>query len=100
MNIFNLNLDQLDPIVKLDNFEKMDHITQKIKRIISIRSLMKIKNNVNQDTFGFINLIFALKSYYIILTNEQINLQQYARKFRIYHKDNNKSFHHYYKKLL
>lgn len=100
MNLFNLNLDQLDTIVKLDNFEKMDHITHKNKKELSIDQLNKLKNNVNQYTFGFINLIFALKSYYIILTNEEINIQQYARKFRIYHKDNNKSFHYYYKQLL
>ena len=32
--------------------------------------------------------------------NEDDNLQEYARKFRINHKDNSKSFHNYYKQLI
>ena len=100
MNIFNDNLNENDIITKLDNFDNVDIITSKNKKDISQEQLDKLKDNVNLYTFGFLNLIFAIKSYYLTITQEELNLEEYARKFRIYHKDNNKSFHHYYKQLL
>ena len=100
MNVFNKELNEDDIITKLDNFDSIDIITSKHKKDLTQEQLNKLKDNVNYYTFGFLNLIFALKSYYITIYNQDNNLQEYARKFRINHKDNSKSFHNYYKQLL
>ena len=100
MNVFNKELNEDDIITKLDNFNNIDIITTKHKKDLSQEQLDKLKDNVNYYTFGFLNLIFAFKSYYITISDDNINLEEYVRKFRIYHKDDNKSFHHYYKQLL
>jgi len=102
MKLFNKDVDSedLNTIVKLDNFDNIDIITHKNKKDLNSEQLNKLKDNVNYYTFGFLNLLFSIKSYYVIISNEEINLDEYARKFRIYHKDDTKSFHNYYKQLL
>ena len=100
MNVFNKDLNEDDIITKLDNFNNIDIITSDNRKDLSEEQLYKLKNNVNIFTFGFLNLIFAFKSYSITIFNEALNLEEYVRKFRIYHKDDSKSFHHYYKQLL
>ena len=101
MKVFNpKGSEHLNTIVKLDNFDNIDIITHKNKKDLNSEQLNKLKDNVNYYTFGFLNLLFAIKSYYVIISNEEINLDEYARKFRIYHKDDTKSFHNYYKQLL